>query len=294
MPDSQTAVNRELLIVTGRSGSGKSSVLNLLEDAGFYCMDNFPVKLLPSLFSKTAIVSDKPRKFAVSVDVRASEEDIAELPERIRLFAEEGIQCEILFLDADTATLIRRFSETRRKHPLTDKTTDLQAALSRESAILEPLLNIADVTINTSQLAPSMLGDAVAKRFNTDPGAELLVVVQSFGFKRGIPIDADFVFDVRCLPNPFWLPELQGHSGQDSCVIDFLSQHEDVAEMIDSISSFISRWLSAFQRGTRSYLTIGIGCTGGQHRSVYVAERIASRLNEIHFHTMVRHRDLKP
>ncbi len=289
----------QLLIVTGRSGSGKSSALNLLEDAGFYCMDNFPVYFLKDLFDKPDGSSAGPspqktsnKKFGISVDVRATEAEIAVLPETLSLLSKQGVSSEVLFLDADTPTLMRRFSETRRKHPLTDSTTDLKAALSMESNILAPLLNIADATINTSSLAPGMLADALEKRFLLDKGDELLLVVESFGFKKGVPMDADFIFDVRCLPNPYWIPELRAYSGQDTEVRDYLAEQDDVKKMIGSISDFITTWIDSFKQGSRSYLTIGIGCTGGRHRSVFVADQVTLRLNEIHSKVMARHRDL--
>ena len=281
----------QLLIVSGRSGSGKSSALNSLEDAGFCCMDNFPVSLLPSLFEKTTEPQSK-KKYAVSVDVRASEKEIALLPETLIKLGDQGIESEVLFLDADTPTLIRRFSETRRKHPLTNSATDLQEALSKESTILAPLTNIADATINTSALAPGMLSDALSKRFLFDKGDELLVVIESFGFKKGIPMDADFIFDVRCLPNPYWEPELRNFSGLEPPVRDYLADQEDVPAMIESICSFMEQWIDCFKQGARSYLTIGIGCTGGKHRSVYVAEQIQQYLVKLHSQIIVRHRDL--
>lgn len=281
----------QLLIVSGRSGSGKSSALNSLEDAGFCCMDNFPVSFLPDLFEKTGNQS-RNQKYAVSVDVRASEEDIALLPEALNKLNSRGINTEVLFLDADTPTLIRRFSETRRKHPLTNSTTDLQAALIRESEILAPLMNIADATINTSNLAPGMLADALGKRFLFEKGDELLMVVESFGFKKGVPMDADFVFDVRCLPNPYWQPKLRRYTGLDSEVRQYLEQQPEVARMVDSISLFLGDWIDAFKQGSRSYLTIGIGCTGGKHRSVYLADTVKKRLDKLHSQVIVRHRDL--
>lgn len=281
----------QLLIVSGRSGSGKSSALNSFEDAGFCCMDNFPVSLLSNLFENTDS-TQAIQKYAVSVDVRASEQELALLPETLQELSSRGIDCEVLFLDADTPTLIRRFSETRRKHPLTDSATDLQEALSKESELLEPLMNLADATINTSSLAPGRLSDALEKRFLFDQGDELLVVVESFGFKKGVPIDADFIFDVRCLPNPYWKPELRDHSGLDAPVSQYLSEQEDVQKMIDSISSFLGEWVSCFKQGARSYLTIGIGCTGGRHRSVFLAEQVKQRLDKLHSQVIVRHRDL--
>jgi RNase adapter protein RapZ len=281
----------QLLVVSGRSGSGKSSALNSLEDAGFCCMDNFPVSLLPNLFEK----SETPQviqKYAVSVDVRAPEEEISLLPEMLRHLSSRGIESEVLFLDADTPTLIRRFSETRRKHPLTNSTTDLQAALIKETEILAPLMNIADATINTSTMAPGMLSDALEKRFLFDKGDELLVVIESFGFKKGVPIDADFIFDVRCLPNPYWNPELREYNGLDAPVGDYLAGQDDVIKMIDSISSFLGDWIDCFKQGARSYLTIGIGCTGGKHRSVFVADQIKLKLDKLHSQVIARHRDL--
>lgn len=279
----------QLLIVSGRSGSGKSSALNVLEDAGLRCMDNFPLSLLAELFRQYP--SDK--RFAISLDVRSHQSEIVDLPNVLSQLREAGIESEILYLDADTPTLMRRFSETRRRHPLTDANTDLRQALQRETELLTTLLDMADFSINTSELAPSMLGEEIARQFNLSPGDDLQVVVQSFGFKKGVPIDADFLFDVRILPNPFWLPELRGHRGTDRQVAEYLAAQPDVQHMIDSISDFIIHWLPGFGNSSRNYLTIAIGCTGGQHRSVYVSEQVTRRLNAIHSQVIVRHRDLK-
>ena len=280
-----------LIVVTGRSGSGKSSALNLLEDAGFYCMDNFPVPLLTQLFENSDTLNPSKR-YAISVDVRAPEADIATLPHILDQLRQKGVNSEVLFLDADTPTLIRRFNETRRKHPLTDSNTDLQTAIVKESEILLPLINLVDATINTSNLTPGLLADTLAKMFLRDKDDELLIAVESFGFKKGTPTDTDFIFDVRCLPNPYWIPELREYSGQDAEVSQYLASQEDVQKMIDSITNFLDEWIDCFRKGSRSYLTIGIGCTGGRHRSVFVADRIKLNLDKLHSQVMVRHRDL--
>ena len=280
-----------LIVVTGRSGSGKSSALNLLEDAGFYCMDNFPVPLLTQLFDNPESLNLNKR-YAISVDVRAAETDIAALPKILDQLTQKGVTSEVLFLDADTPTLIRRFNETRRKHPLTDSNTDLQTAMIKESEILLPLINLVDATINTSKLTPGILADTLAKMFLREKDDELLIAVESFGFKKGTPTDTDFIFDVRCLPNPYWIPELKEYSGQDAEVSQYLESQEDVQKMIDSISRFLDEWIDCFRRGSRSYLTISIGCTGGRHRSVFVADQIKLKLDKLHSQVMVRHRDL--
>ena len=280
-----------LIVVTGRSGSGKSSALNLLEDAGFYCMDNFPVPLLTQLFDNPESLNLNKR-YAISVDVRASETDIAALPKFLDQLTQKGVTSEVLFLDADTPTLIRRFNETRRKHPLTDSNTDLQTAMIKESEILLPLINLVDATINTSKLTPGILADTLAKMFLREKDDELLIAVESFGFKKGTPTDTDFIFDVRCLPNPYWIPELREYSGKDAEVSQYLESQEDVQKMIDSISRFLDEWIDCFRKGSRSYLTISIGCTGGRHRSVFVADQIKLKLDRLHSQVMVRHRDL--
>lgn len=280
-----------LILVTGRSGSGKSSALNLLEDAGYCCMDNFPVRFLMDLFDDESRPADKNR-FAVSVDVRANASDIARVPDIVRALSEKGVFCQILFLDADTPTLIRRFSETRRRHPLTDGTTELQSALSKESVILAPLLKLSDINIDTSLLTPSSLADALAKYFGTAPGDDLLLVLQSFGFKHGLPIEADFIFDVRCLPNPHWIPELRTITGKDPAVVEYLGADDEVARMVESISTFLGDWIDSFKQGSRAYMHVGIGCTGGRHRSVYVAEQVFARLKSQHAQTILRHRDM--
>ena len=280
-----------LIVVTGRSGSGKSSALNLLEDAGFYCMDNFPVPLLTQLFDNPESLNLNKR-YAISVDVRAAETDIAALPKILDQLTQKGVTSEVLFLDADTPTLIRRFNETRRKHPLTDSNTDLQTAMIKESEILLPLINLVDATINTSKLTPGILADTLAKMFLREKDDELLIAVESFGFKKGTPTDTDFIFDVRCLPNPYWIPELREYSGKDAEVSQYLESQEDVQKMIDSISRFLDEWIDCFRKGSRSYLTISIGCTGGRHRSVFVADQIKLKLDRLHSQVMVRHRDL--
>ena len=280
-----------LIVVTGRSGSGKSSALNLLEDAGFYCMDNFPVPLLTQLFDNPESLNLNKR-YAISVDVRAAETDIAALPKILDQLTQKGVTSEVLFLDADTPTLIRRFNETRRKHPLTDSNTDLQTAMIKESEILLPLINLVDATINTSKLTPGILADTLAKMFLREKDDELLIAVESFGFKKGTPTDTDFIFDVRCLPNPYWIPELREYSGKDTEVSQYLESQEDVQKMIDSISRFLDEWIDCFRKGSRSYLTISIGCTGGRHRSVFVADQIKLKLDKLHSQVMVRHRDL--
>lgn len=200
----------------------------------------------------------------------------------------------MIFLDADTPTLIRRFSETRRKHPLTGASTDLRSALQEESSLLKALHDLASLTVDTSRLSPDELHHLIGKSMSLEPHREPLLLFQSFGFKKGVPPDADFVFDVRCLPNPHWDAELRKLSGKDQAVADYLEKTDLVAEMIQSIDSFLQQWLPAFETGSRNYITVAIGCTGGRHRSVYVAETLQKRFTRDFANVQVRHRDLSP
>ncbi|MCB1668792.1 MAG: RNase adapter RapZ [Porticoccaceae bacterium] len=283
-----------LVIISGRSGSGKSTALNVLEDVGFTCIDNLPASLLPNLIQQT--VNDKkqiwPNKIAVGIDARNVLGNLGDLPAIIKQLQLDGIHSEIIFLDARSPVIIQRFSETRRKHPLSSGTVDLKEAIKLESKMLEPLADIATRKIDTSTLTLHQLRDIIKKHIAPDTQGELAVLFESFGFKRGVPVDADFVFDVRCLPNPYWKPELRGYSGNDQPVIEFLETQPDVAHMLADINGYLSRWIPQFQASNRSYLTIAIGCTGGQHRSVYIANQLGKFFSNRLPNIQVRHREL--
>ena len=277
----------QLILITGLSGSGKSVVLNVLEDSGHYYVDNLPARLLPQTLGYLA-GAGHPR-VAISVELRSAEA-LAELPRQIADFRERGHDVRVLFLEAKTDTLIKRFSETRRRHPLSDDRLTLTECIERERALLSGLQDIA-ARVDTSDLAPSALRGWV-KDFIGVQATGLTLLFESFGYKHGIPLDADLVFDVRCLPNPNYDPRLRPLTGRDQAVVDFLSAESRVKKMLDDIARFVADWLPEFRRDNRSYLTVAIGCTGGQHRSVYFAEALAERFRG-QAQVLVRHREIK-
>jgi RNase adapter protein RapZ len=277
----------QLILITGLSGSGKSVALNVLEDAGYYYVDNLPERLLPQTIGYLA-GAGHPR-VAISVELRSAEA-VAELPRQIADFRERGHDVQVLFLEAKTDTLIKRFSETRRRHPLSDDRLTLTECIERERALLSGLADVA-ARVDTSDLAPNALRSWV-KDFIGVSATGLTLLFESFGFKHGIPLDADLVFDVRSLPNPHYDPRLRLLNGRDPAVIEFLGSEPRVRKMLDDIGRFVADWLPDFARDNRSYLTVAIGCTGGQHRSVYFAEALAARFRG-KAQVLVRHREIK-
>lgn len=278
----------KLIIVSGRSGSGKSVALRVLEDLGYYCVDNIPVNLLPAL---THTVINDYENVAVSLDVRNLPDDPNDVKEIID-YLPAAVELTILYLDANDNDLIRRFSETRRLHPLIRQNIALDQAISLEKKLLEPVSTRADLYINTSQLSPHQLADLVRERILGKKTGNMVLVFESFGFKHGIPADADYVFDARFLPNPFWDKELKVQSGLDQPVKDFLASQPIVTKFIWQINSFLMTWLPHLERNNRSYVTIAIGCTGGRHRSVYIADLLASNFRKEREDVQSRHRDL--
>lgn len=281
-----------LVVVSGRSGSGKSTALHLLEDNGFYCIDNLPAGLLPDLARQANDAGMKLPKVAISIDARNLRSDLQRFPELLRQVRDSGITCDVIFLAATDEVLIKRFSETRRKHPLTDQSHSLAEAIAAELRLLEPIIDLANLKIDTSHLNLYQLRDTLKQRLLGSRGSAPSVLIQSFGFKRGVPVDADLVFDVRCLPNPYWKPDLRPFSGKDQPVRDYLDAEPDVQEMYEDIRTFLDKWLPRYAAGERSYMTIAIGCTGGHHRSVYIAERLLSDLGDKTANLLIRHRDL--
>ena len=277
----------QLILITGLSGSGKSVALNVLEDAGFYYVDNLPARLLPQTVGFLA-GAGHPRA-ALSIELRSAEA-LAELPRQLADFRARGHDVRVLFLEAKTDTLIKRFSETRRRHPLADSGLTLTECIERERALLAGLADIAD-RVDTSDLGPNTLRNWV-KDFVGVPATGLTLLFESFGFKHGIPLDADLVFDVRCLPNPNYDPRLRPLTGRDQPVIDFLLADPSTRKMLEDIRRFVADWLPAFERDNRSYLTVALGCTGGQHRSVYFAEALAASFHK-RSQVLVRHREIK-
>ena len=279
----------KLIIVSGRSGSGKSVALRVLEDLGYYCVDNIPVNLLPAL---THTVINDYENVAVSLDVRNLPDDPNDISE-ILDYLPNAVELNILYLDADDSDLIKRFSETRRLHPLIRQNIALDQAISLEKKLLEPVSSRADLYINTSQLSPHQLADLVRERILGKKTGSMVIVYESFGFKHGVPQDADYVFDARFLPNPFWEKDLKSYTGLDQPVKDFLASQPLVTKFIWQINTFMMTWLPHLERNNRSYVTIAIGCTGGKHRSVYIAELLANTLRKERDDVQSRHRDLQ-
>lgn len=282
-----------LVIVSGLSGSGKSVALNVLEDLGFFCIDNLPIALLPALTEELTADND-PRgdKIAIGLDARNRLTDLETLKNRVESAKASGATWEIFFLQTDDDTLLKRFSETRRKHPLAGNDLSLREAIADERSKLLPVLNLADLIIDTTNTSVYELRDLVRERVGSKKPHRLSILVESFGYKHSIPRDADFVFDLRCLPNPYWEPALRSQTGLDAPVAEYLSEKPLVHEMEETIMTFISHWVPHFENFSRNYLTIAVGCTGGQHRSVYMAERIAGRLRSNHTTISVRHHGL--
>jgi len=277
----------QLILISGLSGSGKSIALNVLEDAGYYCVDNLPVALLPRLVESLA--GSGYERVAVAADMRSGS-GIAELPQQLRDLGQEAIDLRFIFLDARDEVLIQRFSETRRRHPLAVGDTTLAEAIARERDALAALASLGH-HIDTSNMRPNALRDFIKDLAQLNDGTGLTLMFESFGFKHGLPMDADLVFDVRCLPNPHYDPELRPLTGLDRPVIEFLEAQAEAMRMLDDIGRFVENWLPAYIRDNRSYLTVALGCTGGQHRSVYFAERLAARFRNI-VRVLVRHRNL--
>ena len=276
----------QLVLISGLSGSGKSIALNVLEDASFYCVDNLPATLLTETVA--FLQAAGYAKVAVTVDARSGGA-LAELPASVRALKARGVDVRLLFLDAKNETLIKRFSETRRRHPLADGSATLDEAIARERDSLAEVGEIGH-RIDTSDLAPNTLRAWIKDLVQVDRSG-MTLLFESFGFKQGIPLDADLVFDVRCLPNPFYDPKLRPRTGLDREVVTFLEALPQVGRMLGDIGDFIARWLPEFVRDNRAYLTVALGCTGGQHRSVYFAERLARRF-EGQAPVLVRHRQL--
>ena len=277
-----------LFLISGLSGSGKSVALHVLEDAGFYCVDNLPAMLLPQLV--TQLAAEGYDRVAVAMDMRSGA-SLAALPKQLRdLQARGGIEMRFVFLDARDDVLIQRFSETRRAHPLADEATTLAEAIAREREALETLATLGH-RIDTSGLRPNALRGFIRDIAQVEMASGFILTFESFGFKHGLPLDADLVFDVRCLPNPHYDPQLRPLTGCDAPVIAFLEAQADVLKMAEDIHRFVADWLPSYLRDDRSYLTVAIGCTGGQHRSVYFAQWLMAQFKGA-ARVLVRHRDM--
>ncbi|OOF85897.1 RNase adapter RapZ [Rodentibacter ratti] len=279
----------EIIIISGRSGAGKSVALRALEDMGYYCVDNLPLDLLPQL---TEILAKNQTAVAISLDIRNLPESAQSLEQILT-----DIQChyatKIIFLDSDRSTLIRRYSDSRRLHPLSADDLSLEAAIDAEHQQLEPLLQHANFIIDTTHISTHTLAEKLREFLRGNTEKELKIIVESFGFKYGIPLDADYVFDVRFLPNPHWDPELRPMTGLDEPVARFLSRHDDVNNFIYLTRNYIETWLPMLEQNNRSYLTIAIGCTGGKHRSVYIAQQLGEYFQAKGKNVKIQHKSLE-
>ena len=283
----------ELVIISGRSGSGKSTALHQLEDESYYCIDNLPASLLPALVKETS-QSDFAHfeGTAVCIDARNAWKDLSNFDAILEALP-TTVRTRILFLDAQDATLIKRFSETRRRHPLSSDNVPLAEAIERERHLLEPIASSANLVLDTSAMTIYELRDAIKQRLVGGVSGAMSILFQSFGFKRGVPADADLVFDVRMLPNPHWVAELRLQTGLDSAVQSFLKEQPMTEQLLGDISAFLDNWLPRYSESNRSYMTIALGCTGGQHRSVYLAHRLFEQYRALYPQVHLRHRELQ-
>jgi len=279
----------EIIIISGRSGAGKSVALRALEDAGYYCVDNIPLDLLPQL---TDILSQSQSSVAISLDIRNIPNSANTLEQTLNTL-QKYHQLKIIFLEADRGTLIRRYSDSRRLHPLSLKDLSLEAAIDEEYRYLEPLIQHANFIIDTTHLSTHTLAERLREFLRGNSDKELKIVVESFGFKYGIPLDADYVFDVRFLPNPHWDPTLRPMTGLDTPVAEFLNSHTQVNEFIYLTRNYIDTWLPMLEKNNRSYLTIAIGCTGGKHRSVYIAQQLGEYFQAKGKIVQIQHKSLE-
>lgn len=289
-----TPTGAALVIVSGLSGSGKTIALRALEDAGYYCVDNLPPRLIPELVTAMAQPSadarSGPRSLAIGVDARNRPDDLEGLPQVLRELAVRGIRYRLAFLDAEDATLVRRFAETRRRHPLTQ--VSLAEAIAEERRLLAPLAALADLRIDTSHLNVHQLRRQLFDAF-AGSDAAVMVLFESFAYRRGVPAESDFVFDARSLPNPHWSHELRPLSGRDEAVARWFAQHASVAEFIERVRGLVAFTLDAGDAEQRRSLAVMIGCTGGRHRSVFIAETLASHFRAHHARVHTFHRELE-
>jgi len=281
---------QEIVIVSGISGGGKSTALNSLEDLGYYCIDNLPAAMLPDFGPQISAHPELYKKVALGIDARSRESDLQVVIDWIEWLRANNFSCKLIFITADKPVLIKRFSETRRRHPLTRRDQVLPDAIESEKKLLEPLRRYADQVIESSNTNIHQLRRQVWNCVDRRSGG-MTIVLQSFAFKRGVPQDVDFMFDARILPNPYWEKDLKSLTGKDKNVRQWLESDPAVVSMTKDILAFMLAWLPAFQNAQRSYVTIGIGCTGGKHRSVYLAEKLATSLCDEHDNVLVHHRE---
>lgn len=281
----------KLTIISGRSGSGKTTALQALEDQGYYCVDNLPVGMLPTLAEQLSEGEAPIRRAAVGIDARNLPAQLLAFDNILDALHQQPLDCEIVYLDADDNTLLKRFSATRRRHPLGNEQRSLEDAIQHERELLANIRMRADLVIDSSNYDVHSLRELMRERV-ARKAATLSLQLESFGFKNGLPNDADLVFDVRMLPNPHWLPDLRPFTGREQPIIDYLNQHDMSHDLLDDIGNFIQRWLPAYAHSDRSYVTVAIGCTGGRHRSVFITEQLAQRLRDQGIALQIRHREL--
>ena len=283
----------KLVVISGASGSGKTTALHVLEDLDYYCIDNLPVGLLPAFAEKMrALPENIGECVAVGIDARNPATDLHRFPQILEQLRADGVDCQILYLDADDAILLKRFSETRRKHPLSDEQRPLTDAIRDERLLLAPIADRADLYTDTSRSNIHQLRDLIRSRIEAQQQSTLSILFLSFGFKHGVPMDADYMFDARCLPNPHWEANLRSLTGRDAPVAEFLQGQPLVEQFSGQVGDFLRSWIPHFEADNRNYLTIAIGCTGGQHRSVYLAERLGREFAETYDNVLIRHREM--
>jgi UPF0042 nucleotide-binding protein len=281
------------LIISGLSGSGKSVALDMLEDLDYYCVDNIPTRIL-SLVIDELLGTGDPRfeMVAIGLDAKPGPGDPDQVSALIGELKLKGIPCKVVFLQAETEVLLNRYSETKRKHPLSNRGMGLEDAIALERELLAPISDLAEFAIDTSRMSVHDLRETVRDRLTDNQNQQMTLLFRSFGYKNGMPGDADFVFDARCLPNPYWKISLRSLTGRDSEVIEYLDNHEVVPRFVDDIVAFLEGWVPEFRKSNRSYLTVAVGCTGGQHRSVYVVEQLAAKFDTQDHRVVLRHSEL--
>lgn len=282
-----------LVIVSGLSGAGKTVALKQYEDLGYYCIDNIPLDLVPPLLAH-AVDNPGPRyaQLAIGLDARSDPREIERFPAVLDALRAQAVDVRVLFLSADDSVILRRYNETRRRHPLSSCEVSLLDAIRLERRLLKPIADLADVPLDTSRMNLHELRSAIDAQLPEAGHGRLAVLFLSFGFKNGGPEGADFVFDARCLPNPHWVPELRAMTGRDAAVAGYFEANPAVGAMLGDIAGFLERWLPVFQAQDRAYVTVAIGCTGGQHRSVYLVEKLAAMFTGRHAQVVVKHREL--
>ncbi len=285
---------QELIIISGMSGSGKTIALRTLEDLDFYCVDNLPIAMFEQFVKHISANEENYSRVSIGIDIRNTEDDLKEFPIIIKEIDALKINVKLIYLDSGDKVLLKRYSETRRSHPLSNNKHNysLSEAIKQERLLLDPLAQDADLLIDTSETSAPQLRDKIWRLVSKSNDGHLSLLLQSFAFKRGVPFDADFVFDARCLPNPFWEKSLREYCGRDKPIKDFLEEKEIVLDFYNDISQLVAKWIPLFEEHDRSYLTIAIGCTGGKHRSVYLIEKLFTELKRQRKNILVQHREL--